>query len=652
MLKIEDLLEALWKGAGSDLKDFPPVLVIIDACRTPVQGLETNEPDKSNATRRIRLSLCLSCSRSQEAPDESDFLKDLLDDELGMFAQNRRLRDAMDHAVRQSFTREEHAIDLNTALIPHGFCIRVDQTVAADIQHIQQGARQLILASNSLDRDGSATLSSSPDQEMVAAHSYAPAQTVDGMFQRNLLDLVQESLDSILREISQWKICSTFLLVFLRYTRTMYDSKATQIYFQGVSKKNIGPELIRVVGDAMVQSKICSEELEQWLKTNFTGIIVERNMMALAAIYFTVQKETITSLASRPEVAINEIKSWERGARFLDFFHRSIGLEEALDIAEEYLRTQFNASLQPIPLLAVHVLSRVVETGSCVAFLKMTRLSAACLSVVLARRVRETLRGDREEDVFRTWVSSSGWVYGSHEHGELDERLKEEQVDQLRSALEAVGRDETDFLRWEELEQAGALSVLRRQQEESVIGRCFTADRSMPAESLLYTAVRNEKVNVKVSMKRKKVWNSEVKQTSKREKLQTLTVKQEMTQELPGETMKLVCEESEPEKEYKEVGMTKQEASEVEQAGSTASLGAGRKCSRDNQEATVSFCSSDSLKPGRFYDLATESAALGLVEKSPGRYVLRQSASQGFVARALTTGQILWESTGPVSVWG
>eukprot|EP00960_Hanusia_phi_P000235 6389-Hanusia_phi.AAC.1 len=65
-------------------------------------------------------------------------------------------------------------------------------------------------------------------------------------------------------------------------------------------------------------------------------------------------------------------------------------------------------------------------------------------------------------------------------------------------------------------------------------------------------------------------------------------------------------------------------------------------------KASRALVHSDCVQPGRFFDLATEAEALGLLEISSGRYVLRESAKRCFVARALPTRQILWESTDQV----
>eukprot|EP00960_Hanusia_phi_P003902 114829-Hanusia_phi.AAC.1 len=475
MMTVADLWKALDQVASGNSKP-PPLLLIIDACRDPVQGLERTEPNLNNRNMRTTLSLILSCKRGQQASDESAFLKDLLDVELGMFAQNQKLTQAIDHAVRISRTREQQVITLCTEHIPDGLCIRSDPTVARDIGQMIEAGRQVAAASNRQQEPTGGPASGSRPQadqgmEMVAAYSVAPAQTGADMFRRSLLGVVKESLASLLDESPRWNVCSIFLLVFLRYEGTTYSTKAIRGYFDGLAKKMIGPKLIRRVGEFFANGNIRSEMLEQWVRETYGDI--DQTKMVVAAIDFAVQQETTRSLADKPEEWRDEIDLWKMEVNLSDFFssarnHSGITEEDALDKAEEYLKEKITDD--QAATLAIHVLSRVVETGSCVAFLKTTRLGSVCLSVMLGRRVREALRGEREEHVFRTWVSSSGWVYGSHEHGELEERLDKEKVEELRATLDAVGRDGTSFMRWKELEREGALSVLPYQQVSPAAG--------------------------------------------------------------------------------------------------------------------------------------------------------------------------------------
>eukprot|EP00960_Hanusia_phi_P068228 766791-Hanusia_phi.AAC.3 len=455
MLTVGDLQEAVEAAAGSNVARFPPLLVIIDACRNSVHGVERIEPSWSSRGR-MSLSLCLSCSRGQEAKDESEFLTDLLDKELGMFAQNRPLRQAIDHAVNMSRHRDQKARTLCTEYILDGFCIRRNGVVAVDIGRISEGGKYLTMGSARQQEPASGRATDSGAQEeIVGAYSHAPAETGADVFRSSLLGLVQESLAGMLEETPRWRVCSMFLLVFLRYEDTAYDSQATRGYFHGHARTLIGPELIRLVGQSLSETEVWSEELKQWVRKRDEEI--EGEKMVVAAIDFSVRKELNRVLADKPEEARSEIKWWERAVGLAGFYHGSITQEQALDKAEEYLRKKIIADQEgkPSPLLAVHVLSQVVETGSCVAFLKVTRLSGACLAVMLARRVREALHGHREEGLFRTWVSSSGWMYGTLEHGELNERIDEGEVKKLYAVLAAVGEDETKFIAWRELERAG-----------------------------------------------------------------------------------------------------------------------------------------------------------------------------------------------------
>ena len=445
---VGDVLSAMAAGA-ENVEGLPPLLVIMDASRDEAQGRKRIEPERTDRTRRMLASLVLSCSRGQRAADESAFLRDLLDREHGMFARNMRLRQAIEHAMLESRRTEQVAVSFCTELIPEGLCIRPEPTVARDIQQIQQAARRVVSAGPT---------SPGPAAEVAAGYSPAAAGTGADAFRSSILSLLQESLGSLLEESPRLRVCSMFVLVFLRYEGTRYGTQATRGYYQTRSYRWLGPELIKAVNDDMGRNEIRSEELEQWVQATYGTST--RSKTAVAAIDFAVREEIRRSLSHMPEEAMSELRLWERDVRLQDFYGGDMSEEEALDRAEEYLRDKLTADQDGRlrPLLAVHVLSRVVETGSFVTFLKMTRLSCACLSVALAKRVRAALGEEREEEEegrFRTWVSSSGWVFGSHEHGELEERLETEEAEQLRALLAGVGGDDEGFVAWRKLEGGG-----------------------------------------------------------------------------------------------------------------------------------------------------------------------------------------------------
>eukprot|EP00960_Hanusia_phi_P014272 420913-Hanusia_phi.AAC.1 len=120
------------EAAHSDVK--LPLLVIIDAGGGEVQGMERIEPSKpSNENNNgFLLSLCISCSRGQPASDESEFLKDLLDEGQGMFAKNQTLRSAIEYAVQQSLSRDQIPTTFLPEIIPKDLCLRPDPTVPTD----------------------------------------------------------------------------------------------------------------------------------------------------------------------------------------------------------------------------------------------------------------------------------------------------------------------------------------------------------------------------------------------------------------------------------------------------------------------------------------------------------------------------------------
>ncbi|EKX36371.1 hypothetical protein GUITHDRAFT_117482 [Guillardia theta CCMP2712] len=448
---VGDVLSAMAAGA-ENVEALPPLIVIIDACRDEVQGRERIESEITNRTRSMKVSLFLSCSRGQRADDESAFLRDLLDKEDGMFARNMRLKQAIQHAMLESRRREQVAVSFCTELIPEDLCIRPEPTVLRDIQQIQQGARRVAESSRRLEDPTAGPTSPGPAAEVVAGYSPAAAGTGADAFRSSILGLLQESLGSLLEESPRWRVCSMFVLVFLRYEGTRYGTQVTRRYYQTRSKKRLGPDLIRAVNGHMSRNEIRSEELEQWVQETYGTST--RSKTAVAAIDFAVREEIRRSLSHMPEEARSELRLWEEDVRLRDFYEGDMTEEAALNEAEGYLKNKMTADQDGrlSPLLAVHVLSRVVETGSFVTFLKMTRLSCACLSVALAKRVR---------------VAGQGY----HEHGELEERLEKEEAEQLRALLAGVGGDEEGFVAMSKLEGGGALTVWGREQEvDSQVG--------------------------------------------------------------------------------------------------------------------------------------------------------------------------------------
>ncbi|EKX34931.1 hypothetical protein GUITHDRAFT_146844 [Guillardia theta CCMP2712] len=495
MITVADMLEALRDGAAQNSDRIPPLLVIIDACRNSKRsawmGMERLEHEGSSLIQRMRVSLCLSCSRGQQASDESAFLEDLLDSEQGMFAQNRRLKLAIEYAVRMSYDREQgkygqYARTLCTELIPDKLCLRNDKTVAADLQQIRMGVESLIQS------EGMQPDSTDSGVQVVAAYSPAATRTGADVFRESLLQLVRKSLFSLQDKGPRWKICSMFLLVFLSNKGTTYKKQGDRGFFHAFAKQMVGPELIKTVGKAMVADEIWSEKLERWIRERYGEI--DRKKMVTAAIDFTVREEIRSSLRHMEEEANAEIKWWTRNDYLADHYSKGEKeQEEALDLAEEYLKDKITADQEGrlSPLLAVHVLSRVVETGSCVAFLKMTRLSSACMSVMLAKSVREVLGGNGKEGLFRTWISSSGWLSGPREYGEMEERMEAKEVEMLRTLLLTVGGGVSKFIDWKKLEQPD-----RKSLEDSKPN--IKMEKVDPVKKVTY---REEKVPAKTSKK-------------------------------------------------------------------------------------------------------------------------------------------------------
>eukprot|EP00960_Hanusia_phi_P003503 103868-Hanusia_phi.AAC.1 len=197
------------EAAHSDVK--LPLLVIIDACRDEVQGIERIEPSKpSNENTGFLLSLCLSCSRGQQASDDSEFLKDLLDEEQGMFAKNQTLRSAIDYAVVQSLSRDQIPTTFLPVIIPKDLCLRPDPTVATDAGKVIEATKHIATSFSLQEKPAVGPASGFKPRvdlggEVVAAYSHASAETGADVFRRSLLALLQESLSSLLDESPRWK---------------------------------------------------------------------------------------------------------------------------------------------------------------------------------------------------------------------------------------------------------------------------------------------------------------------------------------------------------------------------------------------------------------------------------------------------------------
>ena len=424
---LDELLDILYES-HSTLNEIP-VVFVMDACRDSIQGrslaLEAAEP-----RRPARTSIFCSCSRGQLASDESSFFQDLLDPEHGIFAINQRLIDGLMFALEQSrAVSGQLARSFSLEDVPKKFCIKEDKTAKSDVDQIESAGRRGIETSQQ---------QTSPDAAIVAAYSPRAREEIEHL-QSSLLQVIKGALNSFAAGTSPGKAMFMFLALFLHYKETEFSeawliSCLHALLLQG--EKGVS----MMINDNLMNHRITSSSLKQWIAECCPRI--DQNKLVFAALDFSVRTELQRCLNSNPDMARREREEWVANVANVCYTN-DFSVQAAMDMANEYLSSRLagreGEGLRA--LLSIQVFERIVETGSYVVFMRMSPLASACLSQFLAEQVRKRLHGNEGADqVFRTWISSSGWLSSISEHRELRQYLDEDEEKRLIEILCSVGQ--------------------------------------------------------------------------------------------------------------------------------------------------------------------------------------------------------------------
>eukprot|EP00960_Hanusia_phi_P029668 748089-Hanusia_phi.AAC.1 len=452
LFTLNDLLQVLRESHSKD-HDIP-VLFIMDACRKAVPG-HSIRMEAAETYHEERTTVVCSCSRAQLAEDESSFFKDLLDPLQGLFAVNMPLRDALLFVLRRSRTRTQWGRSFSLEDVPERFCINHDPTCGADRMEMLRAIRRLFEWSEPKTSTCPPKTSTCPppaDKVIVAAYSPRAKEEAENL-KSELLAVIEGALKGLQADTSEQKFCCLFLSLFLRYEETKFASEDIQNELLTTAKNNPGRFLKHLEPDLRAK-EITSASFSAWIHDRCPQVAPAK--LIFAALDFSVRREMDRMLQFDPDRARREREEWDANVTSVGYTDK-VEFEDAMKLAEQHLRLKLfgEPGEERTSWLSVGILDKVVETGSYVVFMETTSLVSACLSQFLADQVRTRIGGrGAGGELFRTWMSSSGWLSSTCEYRELRQSVDKEEEEKLIQDLKRVGQL-AEFVDWKTLQRGG-----------------------------------------------------------------------------------------------------------------------------------------------------------------------------------------------------
>eukprot|EP00960_Hanusia_phi_P035679 751859-Hanusia_phi.AAC.2 len=436
------------RGLGNKSVSF---LVIVDACRSgdklrEAKSLLPQEPVKNVLPRFW--CLCFTCSNGEKADDESEFFQQFVAEEEGIFACNRSLQETVMDCANRSKTEEQSAVCINPQVLPK-FCLVEDGELSREIMKIQEGiSRGSINVTSSTEHDRT---SCKEQDTLVFAYSSEPIEH----FRGHVRTLLRDFLSNLKEVQPRWRLCSLFLLAFLRDQETRFSSIFMMSHYKRISVE-IGPELIKRVNTMLQRGKISSAKFDAWKsKKRLSDISQEK--LCISVLHFTVAEEIRRNIKEENE-AEDAIELWEtEGLDDGNSYKASVSMEEALDTMERHLSNEtcfYEENKYSETLFAGYLLNKAIETGSFVLVMRMTEFQSICFFRFLLELGRMGRAGGQEghrerNAYFNTFISSSGWLIRHTEFKTDWRRMDECWVEGLKKNFQRVVEgDRSEYMRW------------------------------------------------------------------------------------------------------------------------------------------------------------------------------------------------------------
>eukprot|EP00960_Hanusia_phi_P050480 760254-Hanusia_phi.AAC.3 len=433
-------------------------LVIVDACRSTeelkvAERLIPQHPVVDVLPRSW--CLCFTCSNGEKAKDESEFFQQMLNEQEGMFALNKSLQHVVLDCARRSKRDSQSAVPINAQDVPE-FCLVEDEESCRESIKIQ-GA----MARVSQELTPSTALDDVSNQADIAVAAYSPAQVRD--FREHVKALLRDFLSNTHLEEPSWRLCSLFLLAFLRDKETVFSSKSVLEYYRSMTA-DIGPELIDDVNKMLAEGEITSAKFQEWRTRKMLDIPSEK--LCVAVLHFTVTEEIRKIIENEREAGV-KIKLWERrGLGEGSSYTESVSWQEALNRMERYFKNDLIYEGGTNILFAGYVLKKAIETGSYVLVLRMTEMQSICFFRFLLESGWRSGSGkeadgqEKEEKIhFTTFISSSGWWIRYNECKTDWRSTKDSWVEGLKQSftelVQFLPGGGSNFERWQDILQEG-----------------------------------------------------------------------------------------------------------------------------------------------------------------------------------------------------